>query len=84
MELKNSVVTLHERTKPEMFAKLIGDTQMTGRLLIYLQELMVMMNKDGIGDELICHKFILMLPPLNNPHNSSREKDLPNGGGYIS
>lgn len=36
-ELKNTVVTMHRRTKPEIFAKLISNTQMTGRLEISSQ-----------------------------------------------
>lgn len=44
-ELKDAVVTMHERTKPEMFAKLIGNIQITGRLSTYLHELMATANK---------------------------------------
>ena len=45
-----------------MFAKLIGNTQMTRWPSIYLYELMVTANKVCIGDERVRHKFIQALP----------------------
>ena len=37
--LKTAVIDLYERTKPELFEKLITSTVMTGRPSIYLQEI---------------------------------------------
>ena len=55
MGLKDTVITRHESTKLEMFEKLMGSAQMS----VYLLELMSTVNE---GDELICHKFIQVLP----------------------
>ena len=61
-ELKDAVMTRHERTKPKMFEKLMTSAQMTGRPSAYLHELMSTTSKVGVRDELIRHKFIQALP----------------------
>ena len=61
-ELKKAVVANYEKTKPELFDKLITNTKLTGRPSIYLQELLAVANKVGVGEELVKHKFIQSLP----------------------
>ena len=60
--LKSAVVEMFERTKPELFEKLISKTVMTGRPSEFLSELRELASKVGVGDELIRHKFIQSLP----------------------
>lgn len=67
-DLKNAVISIHEKTKPELFARLINDTKMTGRPSYYLQELTATANKIGIKEEdLIKHRFIKALPDTISP-----------------
>ena len=62
--LKEAVIALHEKTKPEIFAKLISASasRMTGRPSCYLQELQSLATKAGVGEELVRHQFIQGLP----------------------
>ena len=61
-ELKDSVVSSYEKTKPELFSKLISETKMTGRPSAYLSELLAIANKVGVGDDLVRHRFTQSLP----------------------
>ena len=61
--LKNALIQIHERTKPELFARLISKTKMTGRPSYYLQELMDIADKVGVGEDLVKHQFTSALPP---------------------
>lgn len=65
--LKTSVLALYERTKPEMFEKLISTTTMTGRPSLFLQEIMQVAAKLNVNDDLIRHKFIQALPSTISP-----------------
>ena len=38
--LKDAVISAHERTKPELFEKLISTTKLTGRPSVFLQEIL--------------------------------------------
>lgn len=60
--LKSAVIEMFERTKPELFDKLISKSVMTGRPSEFLSELRELASKVGVGDELIRHKFIQSLP----------------------
>ena len=62
-ELKNAVVELYEKTKPELFEKLISTTTMTGRPSLFLSELREIAAKVGVGDDLVRHKMLQALPP---------------------
>ena len=62
-ELKNAVVDLYEKTKPELFEKLISTTTMTGRPSLFLSELRDIAAKVGVGDNLVRHKLLQDLPP---------------------
>ena len=46
--LKNALIQIHERTKQELFARLISQTKMTGRPSYYLQELMATAAQKGL------------------------------------
>lgn len=61
--LKNAVVAMFEKTKPELFEKLISKNVMTGRPSEFLGELRDVASKVGVGDDLVRHKFIQSLPP---------------------
>ena len=66
-ELKEKVIGIYEKTKPEMLDKLMQTTTMTGRPSIYLQELMSTAEKIGVGEDIIRHKFIQALPSSISP-----------------
>lgn len=53
MELKETIMVQHKRTKPEMFAKLMAKTQLKGRMSAYLHELMVTASRVSVGDEFV-------------------------------
>ena len=66
-----------------MFARLIGDIQITGRLSTYLHELMATACEVGVGDELVRHKFIQAIPLWNNASRSGCQKCFHKWAGYI-
>ena len=74
-ETKAAVIAIHERTKPELFSKLITKTSMTGRPSYYMQELNSIASKVGVGDDLVRHQFIQALPPTISPVLAA-QKDL--------
>lgn len=59
---KETVINIYERTKPELFSKLINETTMSGRPSHYLQELTSIANKVGVSEDLVRHQFINALP----------------------
>lgn len=61
-ELQTAVTDMYEKTKPEMFEKLISKTRLTGRPSLFLSELREVADKVGVGDDLVRHKFIQSLP----------------------
>ena len=65
--LKNALIQIHERTKPELFARLINDRKITGRPSYYLQELMDTADKVGVGEDLVKHQFTAALSPSIAP-----------------
>lgn len=73
-ELKEAIMVRHERTKPEMFAKLMAKTQPTGRPSAYIHELMATANRVGVGNELVRHQFNQALPPRNNAGDNNSKK----------
>lgn len=74
-ELKEAVINIHEKTKPELFARLINDTKMSGRPSYYLQELNATATKVGVGEDLVRHRFINALPSTISPVIAA-QKDL--------
>ena len=63
--LKEAVSSMYERTKPELFERLISkaSTSVTGRPSLFLAELRDIVNKVGVGDELVRHKFLQCVDP---------------------
>lgn len=61
-QFKEAVLSFYERTKPELFEKLISSTTMTGRPSTYLRQLQQIGSKTKVGDDLVRHKFIQSLP----------------------
>ena len=75
-ELKKSVIETFQKTKPELFEKLISDTKLTGRPSLYLQELNSIAKKVGVGEDLVKHRFIQALPMAIAPAIAS-QRDTP-------
>lgn len=65
--LKVQILSFYEKTKPELFHKLISGTAMTGRPSAYLRELQQVARKVNAGDDLVRHKFVQNLPPTIAP-----------------
>ena len=57
-ELNAAVIVIHEQIKPELFARLIGDTKMKGRPSYFQQEFMTTASKIDVREDLVRHKFI--------------------------
>lgn len=68
-DLKAAVIAIHEKTKPELYARLISGSasKMTGRPSYYLQELQTIASKVGVGEDLIRHQFLQALPARIQP-----------------
>ena len=72
---KETVINIYERTKPELFSKLINETTISGRPSHYLQELTSIASKVGVGEDLVRHQFINALPSAISPVVAA-QKDL--------
>lgn len=71
--LKEHVSEYFEKSKPELFEKLISGTSMTGKPSEFLLELENIGTKVGVGSELIKHKFLQSLPRSIAPVLISRQ-----------
>lgn len=60
--LQEAVTDMYEKTKPELFERLISKARLTGRPSLFLSELREIADKVGVGDDLIRHKFVQSLP----------------------
>ena len=74
--LKKEVISIYEATKPELFSQLINETKMTGKPSLYLQELLCIAKKVGVGEDLVRHRFIKSLPQSISPVIAAQQ-DLP-------
>ena len=72
-ELKDAVLTTYEKSKPEMFEKLISKTVMTGKPSLFLIELTKIAAKIGVCEELLRHKFVQNLPSTIAPVIASQK-----------
>ena len=61
-KLKEAVVELFEKSKPEVFDQLISKVQLTGRPSLYVKELRDLASKVGVGDDLVRHILLQSLP----------------------
>ena len=66
-DLREAVISFYEQTKPELFAKLISSTGMTGRPSAYLRRLQQVASKVKVGEDLVRHQFIKSLPSTIAP-----------------
>lgn len=74
--LKSDVISLFEKSKPELFDKLISTAPtITDKPSLFLEHLISIADKLGVGEELIKHKFITGLPQNIAPVVAS-QKDL--------
>lgn len=61
-KLKEVVVTLHEKSKPEILDELMSFSTLTGRPSVYLNELISLTTKIVVSSEIIRHEFIQAMP----------------------
>ena len=73
--LKEAIIFMYERTKPEMLDKLMKTTSISGRPSLYLQELSTLAGRIGASDDIVRHKFLQALPKTISPVIAS-QKDL--------
>ena len=66
-QLKNFVVGYYEKSKPELFEKLISTATLTGKPSNTLRQMENIANKIGVCDELLRHKFVQNLPTTIAP-----------------
>lgn len=60
--LKNAVISSYEKSKPEILEKLMSSTTLSGRPSLYLQQLRSLADQINVGEDIIRHKFIQVLP----------------------
>lgn len=65
--LKKVLLSLHEASLPEKFAKLASSAQLTGRPSEYMKQLTSIAADLKIGDEIVRHRFISALSPNLQP-----------------
>lgn len=73
--MKKEVISIYEKTKPELFDKLIKQTTMSGRPSHYLQDLKILAGKVNASDDLVKHQFFQALPSSISPALAA-QKDL--------
>lgn len=74
-ELKEAVLNMHEKTKPELLERLMKTTSISGRPSVYLQEMLTTASSIGVTDDIVRHKFLQALPNTIAPVIAS-QKDL--------
>ena len=60
--IKHEIIDFHEKSKPELFEKLISSTNMAGKPSVYLRELQQLASKVNVGEDLVRHRFLQNLP----------------------
>ena len=73
--LKDAVINMYEKTKPELLDRLMRTTSISGRPSAYLREMISTAERIGVTDDIIRHKFLQALPPTISPVIAS-QKDL--------
>jgi len=66
-ELKQCILYLVEKSKPELFESLLGSQVLTGKPSICLAQMMRTAEKVGVGSEFVRHRFLQMLPSNVTP-----------------
>jgi len=67
VNLKKILLSLHEASLPEKFAKLASSAQLTGRPSEYMKQLTSIAADLKIGEEIVRHRFISALSPNLQP-----------------
>ena len=62
-QLKENILDLFERSKPELFERLLTTHHLVGKPSIFLHDLTNLASRIGVGDDIVRHKFIRALPP---------------------
>jgi len=66
-ELKESVLTLVERSKPELFESLLSNDIMAGKPSSCMSALLRTAQKVGVGDDFVRHRFLQNMPSNVTP-----------------
>ena len=66
-QLKTFVINYFEKSKPELFEKLISTATLTGKPSNTLRQMENIANKIGVSEELLRHRFFQNLPPTIAP-----------------
>ena len=66
-KLKDNILNLVEKSKPELFESLLSSQVLTGRPSTCLSKLLSTAQKVGVGDDFVRHKFLQSLPPAISP-----------------
>jgi len=74
--IKEAILSMYERTKPEMLDKLMATTSISGRPSIYLQEMSTLADRIGASEDIVRHKFLQALPASISPVLAS-QKEIP-------
>ena len=61
-QLKAYVINIFEKSKPELFNKLVSNVPLAGKPSIRLQSLMDYADRTGVGQDFVRHRFIKDLP----------------------
>ena len=62
-KLKNALINKYEKSKPELFRKMLENKKMTGKPSALMSELQAIGAKVGVGEEFIKHQFLEASPP---------------------
>ena len=83
-EIKQSLIEAHKRTKPELLDKLMSTTTITVHPSTYLQEMLSIAKRIGIGEEIVIHKFLQALPATIFPVIASQKELSPTQLGKLA
>ena len=72
--LKEGIISMYEKTKPELLDRLMKTTSISGRPSVYLQEMINTASRIGVTDDIIRHKFLQALPSTISPVIASQKE----------
>ena len=61
--LKKAIIEKFEKSKPELFRKMLQNKSMTGKPSFFMSELELIAEKVGVGADLVKHQFLEAVPP---------------------
>ena len=71
--LKETIISMYEKTKPELLDRLMKTTSISGRPSVYLQEMLTTASRIGVTDDIVRHKFLQALPSTISPVIASQK-----------